>query len=141
MYSSLVYNKYVCIFYIYFICASLCYMQSQPHALKNCSINCKIYPFVVRLFLFQSKYRGKRKRDEHIISQIIFTRCLRLTLRTSKMPNPQLTCSAGFASLGKAHKQFSDFFLFLVDMFVIITSYLHYICILFWNKIKSVGNL
>ena len=46
----------------------------------------KIYPFVVRLFLFQSKYRGKGKRDEHIISQIIFTRCLRLTLRTSKMP-------------------------------------------------------
>ena len=82
-------------------------MQSQPHTLINCSINCKIYPFVVRLFLFQSTYRGKRKNslDEHIISQIIFTRCLRLTLRTSKRPkyfgglklqrpppNPQLTC-------------------------------------------------
>ena len=29
---------------------------------------------------------GKGKRDEHIISQIIFTICLRLTLRTSKVP-------------------------------------------------------
>ena len=37
----------------------------------------KIYPFVIE---------GKGKRDEHIISQIIFTRCLRLTLRPSKMP-------------------------------------------------------
>ena len=71
---------------------------------------------------------GKGKRDEHI-SQIIFTRCLRLTLRMSKMPknfgglhrppNPQLTCSPGFANLGREHKKISDFFLFLVDMPVI----------------------
>ena len=35
---------------------------SVSRALINCSINCKIYHFVVRLFLFQSKYRGKRKK-------------------------------------------------------------------------------
>ena len=45
----------------------------------------KIYPFVVRLF-YSLNIEGKGKRDKHIISQIIFTRCLRLTLRTSKMP-------------------------------------------------------
>ena len=29
---------------------------------KKCSKNCKRYSFVLRLFLFQSKYRGKRKK-------------------------------------------------------------------------------
>ena len=42
---------------------SMCVCEgSVPRALINCSINCKIYHFVVRLFLFQSKYRGKRKK-------------------------------------------------------------------------------
>ena len=41
-------------------------------------------------------------------------RCHRLILRTSKMLNPQLACSAGFASLGGARKKISHFF--LVDM-------------------------
>ena len=36
--------------------------ETDCGALINCSINCKIYHFVVRLFLFQSKYRGKRKK-------------------------------------------------------------------------------
>ena len=36
---------------------------SVPRALINCSINCKIYHFVVRLFLFQSKnIEGKGKK-------------------------------------------------------------------------------
>ena len=65
-------------------------------------------------FYFSLNIEGKGKRDEHIISQIIFTRCLRLTLRTSKMPNPQLTRWPGLVSLGREHNKFSDFFSFLL---------------------------
>ena len=87
-----------------------------------CSITFAKYILLLGYFYFSLNIEGKGKRDEHIISQIIFTRCLRLTFTTSKMPknlgggglqrssNPQLTCSPGFASLGKEHKKISELF-------------------------------
>ena len=52
-----------------------------------CSITfAKYILLLLGYFYFSLNIEGKGKRDEHIISQIIFTRCLRLTLRTSKMP-------------------------------------------------------
>ena len=44
--------------------------KCQPHALINCSINCKMYPFVVGYFYFSLNIEGKGKRDQHIISQL-----------------------------------------------------------------------
>ena len=70
-------------------------------------------------FYLNLNIEGKGKRDVHIISQIIFTRCLRLTLRTSKMPKnfgwltappPPKPPAHNFASLGREPKQFSHFF-------------------------------
>ena len=78
-------------------------------------------------FYFSLNIEGKGKRDEHIISQIIFTRCFRLTLRTSKMSKkirgaysaPQTPSwharLALPASIGH-RKSFQTFLIFLVDM-------------------------
>ena len=51
-----------------------------------CSITFAKCILLLGYFYFSLNMEGKGKTDEHLISQIIFTRCLRLTFRTSKMP-------------------------------------------------------
>ena len=100
-------------------------MQSQPHALFKLYCKLQNISFLVRLFLFHFKYRRKRKkRSAYNISNYFHQMSQVNSLRTSKCQKiggrgysahkPQLTCSAGFATLDRARNQFSDFFSFLL---------------------------